>query len=58
LNAKKTKRILDIITAVAADMNAVCRVTCMDLATAQEVVSYVTMHNILQEELGLVKMSA
>ncbi len=34
LNAKKTKRTRDIIAAVAADMNADRRVTCMDLATA------------------------
>ncbi len=57
LDAKKTKRTQDIIAAVAADVNADRRVMCMDLATAHGV-SYGTMHNILHQELGLVKKSA
>jgi histone-lysine N-methyltransferase SETMAR len=57
LNAKKTKRTQDIIAAVAANVNADRRVRCMDLATAHGV-SYGTMHNILHQELGLVKNSA
>ncbi len=56
LNAKKTKR-THIIATVAADVNADWQVTCRDLATAHGV-SYGTMHNILHEELGLVKKSA
>ncbi len=54
LNLKKTKRTVDIIDAVAADVKADRRITCRDLATAHEV-SFGTMHNILHEELGLVK---
>jgi histone-lysine N-methyltransferase SETMAR len=57
LNADKIKRTQDIIAAVAADVNADRWVTCMDLATAHGV-SYGTMHNILHQELGLVKKSA
>jgi hypothetical protein len=56
LNAKKTKRTQDIITAVPADVDSDRWVTCMDLATAHDV-SYGTMHNILHEELGLLKKS-
>jgi hypothetical protein len=57
LNAKKTKWTQDIITAASANVNAERQVTCMDLATVHGV-SYGTMHNILHEELGLVKKLA
>jgi hypothetical protein len=57
LNFKKTKRSMEIIAAVAADVKADCRITCRDLATAHGV-SFGTMHNILHEKLGLVKKSA
>ncbi len=57
LNPKKTKRTKDIIAAVAADVKADRRITCRDLASAHGV-SFGTMHNILQVELGLVKKSA
>jgi hypothetical protein len=56
LNAKKSKRTQDIIAAVAANVNADLRVMCTYLATAHGM-SYGTMHNILHEELGLVKKS-
>ncbi len=50
----KMKRTLDI---VVANVNADCIFTCMDLVTAHGV-SYGTMHNILHDELGLVKKLA
>jgi hypothetical protein len=57
LNQKKTKRTVDIIAAVAADVKADRRITCRELASAHGV-SFGTMHNILHMELGLVKKSA
>jgi histone-lysine N-methyltransferase SETMAR len=57
LNPKKTKRTVDIIAAVAADVKADRHITCRDLASAHGV-SFGTMQNILHVELGLVKKSA
>jgi hypothetical protein len=50
------KRNLDIVVDVVADVKADRRITCMDLSTTQRV-SYGTMHNILHDELGLLKKS-
>jgi hypothetical protein len=57
LNPKKTKRTMDIIAAVAGNVKADRHITCRDLAIAHGV-PFGTMHNILHEELGLVKKSA
>ncbi len=57
LNPKKTKRTVDIIAAVAADVKADRRITCRDLASTHGV-SFGTMHNILHVKQGLVKKSA
>ncbi len=54
---KKTKQTLDIVAAFVANVKTDRQVTCMDLATAHGV-SYGTMHNILHEELELVKKTA
>jgi histone-lysine N-methyltransferase SETMAR len=57
LSAKKTKRTADIVAAVAANVKEDRRVNCRDLAFAHGV-SNGMMHNILQNDLGLVKNSA
>jgi [histone H3]-lysine36 N-dimethyltransferase SETMAR len=57
LNAKKTKTTIDVVAAVAAEVNEDRRVTIRHLATVHGV-SYGSMHNILHKSLGLVKKSA
>jgi histone-lysine N-methyltransferase SETMAR len=57
LNAKKTKRKADIVTAVAADVAEDGQFSCKDLASAHGL-SIETVFNILRDDLGLMKKSA
>jgi histone-lysine N-methyltransferase SETMAR len=57
LNAKRTKRSTTLVADVAAAVENDARVTCVDLASAFGV-SRGTIHNILRDDLGLVKKSA
>ncbi len=57
LSAVKTKRTADIVVAVAADVEEDRRVNCKDLISAHGV-SNGMIHNILRDDLGLIKKSA
>jgi histone-lysine N-methyltransferase SETMAR len=57
LNAKRTKRSTTLVADVAAAVENDARATCVDLASAFGV-SRGTIHNILRDDLGLVKKSA
>jgi hypothetical protein len=57
IRTQKTKRTVNIVAAVTADIKEDRRLTCKELASSHGV-SYGTMNKILHDDLGLVKKSA